>query len=162
VGRAGIAPGVDCVEKSGGSSDNEGMSAHPSHRPPCRPRLPQLFSNRGLRFQYKDILPTSFRAIIRLVNDMTGSDTTCHVLNLISVITTSLGEQVRTFVDDIINYIRALWLDSQEKKIDFSILPLPSLPHSTFFNGPMWQRYACWLVEMVELIIKPALGMVQW
>jgi len=34
--------------------------------------------------------------------------------------------------------------------------------HATYGHGPMWQRLARWLIDIVEFFIKPALGLVQW
>eukprot|EP01124_Arcella_intermedia_P009369 TRINITY_DN16110_c0_g1_i1.p1 TRINITY_DN16110_c0_g1~~TRINITY_DN16110_c0_g1_i1.p1 ORF type:complete len:534 (-),score=136.70 TRINITY_DN16110_c0_g1_i1:488-2089(-) len=68
-------------------------------------------------FTYAEFLRASIEPIVSMVSKMTGSDTTCHLLNIITSIINSLGENVRPFMYDIVNCVSNLWSVSQEKKM---------------------------------------------
>jgi len=67
--------------------------------------------------KYLQFIRPSLSGIINLVSDMSGSATTCHILNLITVIITTLGEQSRPYMYDIMQCVSVLWKKSRHQKM---------------------------------------------
>jgi len=121
----------------------------------------------------KRIRTTIDKGMLKLTNQITENGLILHVLDknnrILSDKDTSVVIEDHFFTPDektakfayLFHTGTTIHIQKKKKKIP-NQAPLPSLPHASFVGGPLWQRYVCWLVEMVELVIKPALGMVQW